>query len=709
MSNTPEEFEALLRDCQVQASYEDVSGKVHRASDDALVALLRALGVEIRDPDESAAILAVRRDERHRRGLEPVYIAWDAEVSHVALTIPSSKRGSGSYRLDIDSGPVEKTFRIGDLERAAPQADDSPGFEHRLLPLPKRLPPGYHNLQVELNGEPFEATIISAPRQAYQREEKGAKLAWGCFLPLYALRTQRDWGVGDFTALRELTTWVGQRGGSDVATLPLLAAYLDGPLEISPYRPVSRLFWNELYIDVEAIPELKTFAECRRMVDGADFRRQVQLLRDADLVDYATVMRLKREVLERLAGQFFAARPPRFGEFQKFLAGDPAVEDYARFRAATQRQGRLWPNWPERMRGGQLDETDYDTAAVNYHLYAQWIAAEQLGQVRDAAAQAGCGLYLDLPVGVDPRGYDAWRYAVQFMGGARVGAPPDVVFAKGQDWGLPPLHPERIRATGYDLLQRVMATNMRFAHRLRIDHVLGFHRLYCIPPEFGAADGAYIRYRADELYAVAILESHRHRCALVGENLGTVPPEVDEEIAAHGISGMWVAPYELEPGRRQLLSPPKPQQVAMLDTHDMPPFAAWWNGDDIDDRLKLGLVDEAGAKAERKYRSDAAHKLRQWLQPAGATAPADDAARNGAVPLRPLLRSMAASRAHLMTINLEDLWLETRPQNIPGNYENQPNWRRKAQYRLEQFRELPEVLETLGDVDAHRKTKEQQP
>jgi 4-alpha-glucanotransferase len=513
--------------------------------------------------------------------------------------------------------------------------------------------------------------------------------------------------------------WVGRLGGADVGTLPLLAAFLDEPIEISPYRPVSRLFWNELFVDVEVIPELQDSPECCHLIASDGFRRRVEVQRNSELVDYREVMRLKRDVLEPLSATFFQKRPSRFGDLQRFVVENPAVEDYARFRAVCERQRDPWASWPGRMKDGRIDNGDYDPLAANYHLYAQWTAHEQLAALGDHdTGKAGgtqgstggasgthadrCKLYLDLPIGVDPRGYDVWRHRELFAVGASVGSPPDVVFPKGQDWGLPPMVPERIREDGYDLFRRVMATNCKFAGRLRIDHVLGFHRLYCIPPGFGADQGAYVRYNADELYAVATLESHRNRCELVGENLGTVPATVDRQISSHRIAGMWVAPYELEPGRRARLSPPPPQHVAMLNTHDMPPLAAWWNADDIDDRVKLGLVNGQSANQEREQRRVATRQLGDWLRSLGLLTIEDDAT----VPVLPLVRGIAASAARLVLINFEDLWLETRPQNIPSVSGEQPNWRRKARYRLDEIQQLPEVLQALREANELRTAKE---
>jgi 4-alpha-glucanotransferase len=264
---------------------------------------------------------------------------------------------------------------------------------------------------------------------------------------------------------------------------------------------------------------------------------------------------------------------------------------------------------------------------------------------------------------------------------------------------LPPFHPENIRADGYRHLRQVLAANMRYARYLRIDHAAGWHRLYAIPQGLGADQGAYIRYYADEISAVASLESHRHRCTLLAEDLGTVPPVVKRGLKRHGIGEMWVAPYELEPSRRSGFTRPPELSVASLNTHDMPPLAAWWQGHDIEDRGELGLISADELRTEKADRQAAIVMLTEHLRANGAL-PLGEGEQE--IPVVALLRSLAASPAQLALVGLEDLWLETKPQNVPGTSLERPNWVRKARYSLEEFCRLPQVLDALDQVNAYR-------
>ena len=313
------------------------------------------------------------------------------------------------------------------------------------------------------------------------------------------------------------------------------------------------------------------------------------------------------------------------------------------------------------------------------------------------------GLNLDLPIGTHPDGYDVWREQRAFALGTSVGAPPDRVWTHGQNWGFPPLHPERIREQGYRYLIACLRHQMHYADMVRIDHILGLHRLFWIPRGAPPGEGAYVHYHAEELYAFLCLESHWQRAAVVGENLGVVPPYVNSIMSRHGILKMFVVQYEVEGGVRRALKQAPADALASLNTHDMPPFAGWWEGRDIADRRALGLVSPAAARA--KYRARLrrralmARVLRsaRWLK--------GKAADSSSV-FRACAEFLAASRAGAILLNLEDLWGESEPQNIPGTSSGErPNWRRKARYSLEEFTRLRVVNSILDSVRRLRRRK----
>jgi len=317
------------------------------------------------------------------------------------------------------------------------------------------------------------------------------------------------------------------------------------------------------------------------------------------------------------------------------------------------------------------------------------------GQLAAARASGGAGLMLDLPLGVHPAGYDVWRERGSFLPGSSAGAPPDALNAKGQDWGNPPLHPEGIRAGGYGYVIDSVRRLMAHSRVVRIDHVMGLHRLFVLPPGQEASEGVYIRYRPEENYAILCLESERSGTLVVGEDLGTVPPECRRAMPVHGVYRSYVAQWGI---REDGLEPPPPDTVASIGTHDMAPFAAWWRGFDITERLELGLLGAEHAVRDMAQRERDRTLLVKALVAEGLLARPDPGAEPEAAVLGAWLAFLARSEARAVLVFLEDLWGETRSQNIPGTVNEHPNWRRRIPYPLEAMRSLPEVVGRLSLV-----------
>ncbi len=664
--------------------------------------VLRALGVELRSAADAPRAVAHRRQAEWQRWLEPVVVAWDGRAARVELRLPARPAELRlSVELRLESGESKRWITgAEDLAVRRREVVDGVRYAAYELRLPA-LPLGYHRLRVESGAKQAEALIVAAPTRAYA--PPGKSRLWGVFLPLYALRTKKSWGAGDFSDLKEFAAWAGRQGSHLVGTLPLLSAFLKELFESSPYSPVSQLFWNEFYLDVTRAPELAQCTGARRRLDSTRFQKALAELRSAPLVDYRLGMALKREILEELARTFFSRRGGPPAAFRRFLKDTPQLEDYARFRAATERRRAPWPQWPTRMRQGNLRPGDYDERDRRYHLYVQWLAHQQVGSVSARARRNGAGLILDLPIGAHPDGYDVWRERESFALAASVGAPPSRVWTHGQNWGFPAQHPERIREQGYRYLVACLRHQMHYAAMLRIDHILGLHRLFWIPKGASQGEGAYVHYRAEELYAILCLESHRQRAAIVGENLGTVPPYLNSALARHGILKMFVVQYEVEGGSRRALERAPAAAMASVNTHDMPPFAGWWSGRDIADRRALGLVDAVAARAAHATRMKQRTLLAGYLRRAGWL---DRKAAEAPSVFRAWARFLAAGRSHALLLNLEDLWGETEPQNLPGTGSSErPNWRRRAQYSLEEFMRLPAVNLILRSVGRLRRRR----
>ncbi|HEX5720049.1 MAG TPA: 4-alpha-glucanotransferase [Thermoanaerobaculia bacterium] len=683
-----DDLRELARLYGVETSYNDAMGRHVEAGPESLLAVLRALGAPLESMDDVPEALDERRRELAERVIEPVLVAWDGRAPTIVLRFGSDS-GRITCRFDLEGG--ERWAWEKELSSLPPASPSG-----RLWVLPNDLPAGYHHLRVEHEGISGEALVISAPTRAFVGD---GKPLWGVFLPLYALQTRESWGTGDFSDLERLAAWTAGLGGGVVATLPMLAQFLDEPFEPSPYAPASRLFWNELFLDPRRVPELEACAEAKSLLESAELRKEMEELRKAPLVDYARLMALKRRVLEELARQFFAdPSPERRDAYEAFAESRPELETYAAFRAVGERRGEPWQSWPERLREGTLAPADWDEDDRRYHLWVQWITDEQVSALAAEARRRGPGLYLDIPLGVHGSAYDVWRYRDLFAEGISAGAPPDSLFTGGQNWGSPPLLPERLRERGYDYLIESLRHHLRHAGLLRIDHVMQLYRLFWIPWDMDASAGVYVRYPVDEMFAVLSVESHRHQAIVVGENLGTVPPEIGDAMDRHDVLGMYVVQYELQPGNR--LRTPPARSAASLNTHDMPTFRAFWEARDVAELQRLGFFNEDQAREERERRAELRRQILEELPPEER---GDERAH--AVVLRRLLEVLAASPARMVLVNLEDLWGEAEPQNVPGTHMERSNWRRKARYTFEELSAKPEVVDALRRVDAIRKER----
>lgn len=610
--------------------------------------------------------------------MKPVAVVRDGEPAFLELRVTSAQTDSpADCTMVLENGEeLHWTSDLAFLPALRSAVIEGVTYIVKGLYLPPGLPYGYHRLRINLRNRSCETLLIVAPRQAYTPNAEQNRL-WGVFIPLYSLHSEKSWGAGNLTDLENLIRWVKAAGGNFVGTLPLLPTFLNEPFDPSPYAPVSRLFWNEFYLDITKIPELPRCPEALDLLGSPEFQKELTSLRTSPLVDHRRGAALRRTVLEALARCFFSGDSQRQAALSWWSREHPSVQDYARFRAATDRRHEGWPLWPERMREGALSEGDYDPEAERYHLYVQWLTCEQFRALSTQARQNGPGLYLDFPLGAHSAGYDVWRERAVFAMEASTGAPPDALFEQGQDWGFRPLHPERIREQGYRYYIACLRHHLRHAGILRLDHVMGLHHLFWIPPGFSAREGLYVRYHADEFYAILSLESHRHRAVIIGEDLGTVPPYIRTEMARYRLQRMYVLPFEIAEPPRVLRAVPA-EAAASLNTHDMPPFASFWASVEENTRAALSAF---------------LHK-EGWLKTPSAGAES---------AVRACLAYLAASNARIILVNLEDLWQETAPQNVPGTGPDFPNWRRKARYPLELFTRMPKVLETLQAINSLRK------
>ncbi len=690
----------LARAYGVQTAYGDVRGMRVTASEPTLRAMLTALGVPAGTERECEASLLAVSQRSWSQPIDNVLVAWDGVLESVVIRGFDSAGPLPDIHVVLEDGtlfPVD-VGRCRTEDLAAGGA--GPGSLHQVrVYIELHVPTGYHLLVCTANGVETSSLLIAAPQRCYEGEP-GRNRLWGLFAPLYALRGRADCGTGSYTDLLSLAEFTGEMGGGLVGTLPLLPCYYEEGNEPSPYVPVSRLLWSEFYIDPFALSAIAGPAAADA-AGGAHDAAECATLGALKLVDYGEVQRLKSNILARVyrsAAQSGALQTA----LDRFTASNPHVSGYAAFRAARDHLHTRWREWPSAACAGDLCAVNFNGEQVRFHEFQQWLAHEQMSRCLDGAAARGVGLYLDLPVGVHPDGYDTWRYPDSFVEHLSTGAPPDIVFTGGQRWGSPPLHPTAIREHHYDYVRAYLAHHMKSARMLRVDHVMGLHRLFCIPDGAQPSMGAYLRYRPEEWYAMLSLESHRYKTIVVGEDLGLVPREVRRAMACHGLRRMFVLHYEMD-GLAEGRTPAIPANcLASINTHDMPTFAAMWQGLDICQQVRVGLLDARQAPAAGRKREAAIRKLLGVL---AAICPEVASAKGLETMLRCTLGWLGRSHARDVMVNIEDLWLETAQQNIPGVGDAYPSWRHRAAMTLEELGVATRVGDALSALRAAMSTR----
>lgn len=687
----------------IEARYWDIGGRLHETSAETARRLLSALGFPAATETEVAASLARLEEEAWREILPPAVIA--AEGHEIAIPLRLAAGGARNLRWSLDlegGGQANGCCNLEDLEIEATGALDGTSVVLRRLRLPAQ-PVGYHRLRLEAHALLITDLIVAPARGHLPAPDRRY---WGIAAQLYALRSENNWGMGDFTDLRALMDWAKARGADAVGVNPLHALFLDTPDHASPYSPNSRLFLNPLYLDVTKIPD---FVECAWASSPA-LGDVARTLRAGDLVNYRAVATAKIAVLERLHAHFRATHASqggaRGGAFLEFVAGGGRdLCRFATFQTLSERFGTHdWTRWPLPAQKPDQDEplSPQQAQRVGFFQYLQWQCAVQLGMAVGGRENGmAFGLFKDLAVSVEAASADHWANQDLFLRDIQVGAPPDPFNEAGQDWGVVPFNPRRLRATGYAHFIALLRANMRHAGALRIDHVMGWQRLFLIPAGGRASEGVYLRFPLGDLVAIAALESRRNRCALIGEDLGTVPAGFRERMAAANILSCRILYFERDGDRFHRPGELPAQAVVAAATHDLATLRGYWTGEDIAAKARLGILKEDEERQSRDERARDKQQLLQALAEEGLHAPADDA------PWTPQLADaihayLARSPALLLLVQMDDLADEQRQVNLPGSTVGYPNWRRRLGRTLEEMIRDPAIAQTAAMIARER-------
>ncbi len=717
----PQTFEQLLDRAatsrNIDPGYWDIWGRYRTTSPETKQAILQAMGAPAAEPEELARALAEETRRDWGRLLPPTIVIGESDAIELPLSVPADALGERA-RITVareDGSVAEFEANLWELPQTGAIEMDGRTWVRRLARFAIHLPLGYHRVTASAGAASGAAAYIVTPERAYTEPHLGrGGLAAGIAVSLYGLRSERNWGCGDFHDLRDLVDWAADE--LDVAFIglnPLHAIHNRRPFNTSPYLPNSGLYQNFIYLDIEDMEDFARSRRARALRESPAVRAEIEEVRRSPYVEYERVAGLKMRFLKLLFLQFLRERrasSPRAAEFDSFVAREGApLEKFATYCAldeylhARDPEVWVWTQWPAEYQDPDSIQTrqfrQRHWRAVMLRQYIQWQIDIQLrgAQQRARERRRAIGLYHDLALATDRYGSDLWANRDFYVAGARVGSPPDDFSPEGQDWAFPPPNSERHREDGYRLFAESIRRNCRHGGALRIDHVMRFFRLFWIPEGADAAHGAYVRERWEDLVRVLALESVRNRVMIVGEDLGTVEPAVRESLARFGVLSYRVFYFEKNGGGAFKRPEEYPRQALVTSTtHDLPTLAGFWIGADIKARRAAGMIDEAeeqrqsDARAVEKQRMlDTLFELR-LLAPDLSRQAADYPELSGELH-NAVVGFMARTPSELLAINQEDLTKEIEQQNLPGATWQYPNWGRKMRFSVEDLRSHPEA------------------
>jgi (1->4)-alpha-D-glucan 1-alpha-D-glucosylmutase len=714
-------LKALATAYGLELGFTDAFGKPQETSAYALRKVLNALGV---GPCDTELACQQRLKEWKLAQWKPVLPAMavlrQGEPALLRVQLDFMPRQPLQFELTLEHGETLQ----GDLPFTPLNKVDEYATEKQSLfskaqlftawewTLPENVPTGYHTVQLTYKGDVLHrGKLAMAPRTAYVPEGVKQGQVWGVASQAYSLRSETNYGMGDTQDLHTLVEMFGNVGAGAIGLNPMHELFPHNSTEFSPYSPNSRNYLNTLYIHPQNSVDFQNSPEAQAALH--EEQGQIQENREKHLVDYATTMKLKRPVFQamfkRFVKQELMANTERAKAFQTYCETQgEALVKLAQYEALAedfyQRDESMWgwPVWPEAFRN--LGGVEVKSACVRlqerirYFMYLQFVMDEQMLALKKHCQEKNMpiGLYMDLAVGTNMGGADVWMNPSLYSVNASVGCPPDLFNQLGQNWGLPPMKPDVLKAQGYEAFITLLRSNMRHAGALRIDHALALFRTYWIPPGETGQNGAYVRYPAADLLGLIALESQRQECLIIGEDLGTVPEWVRETLLSWNIFSYRIFYFERGEGARYMYPEEYPKNALVtISTHDLPTLQSFWQGKDITLRRELDLfpteesyLAECEARpSERQHLLDAL--IHQGLVPEGYSH--NQADYPEALP-EPLCKAvdtfLARTPSRLRMVQLEDILELTSQVNMPGTVNEHPNWRRK----------LPVTLQELGQI-----------
>lgn len=717
----------------IETQYVDAWGKPATIAESSKAKLLNTLGYDTSSDEKIQSQITQDVKSVWLSPLNPVQVVRNTEEIIVAVRLPIELvNDEHTLTITCENGEVKAhTFIPVDQEMTTMAHIDEVEFHEYVVTVPLDLPLGYHDVVLSADNDEFaRSRIIVAPEACYTPSEiKEGKKIWGLSVQLYCVRSEKNWGIGDFSDLSLLIEKAAGVGADFIGLNPIHALYPANPNACSPYGPSSRRWLNYLYIDVTAI-EGYDDASVQSLVNSDDFKATLEHARNVEHVDYEAVAHLKlaalKAVFEVYNAKYLGKNTKQNKAFKAFVeAGGESLDMLAVYDAlqshlkADGKESWGWPVFPQEFK-------DYHNPAVakfkraneqevKFYLFLQWIAAQQLELASSKATDAGMtiGLYRDLAVGVSEGSAEIWGNKDLYCTNASVGAPPDILGPLGQNWGLPPMDPRKLYEQGYQPIIDLFASNMASSGSLRIDHVMALLRLWWVVKGDNAKDGGYVYYPVDDLLGILALESHRNKSLVIGEDLGTVPEEIRSKLADNGVYSYRVFFFEqAEDGGFFSPSHYPVQSMSTLTTHDMPTLIGYWHCLDLELGKDIGLypTDEI-LQTLYADRHENKQEILNTLHGHGSIGDNVGHDVNFTGMNRELNNGMqvhmAGGSSALLSLQLED-WLEMdKPVNIPGTFNEYPNWRRKLTENIESMFERHDINDLASKLTQARKQASQ--
>jgi len=693
-------------------SYTNSFGSFEVPKTEALHALLSAMGYDLTSDDVAIQQINTLQEKEWRSILPSTHIIKSNQgCQHIPISLANNHQSHDNKVLYLTITTEQKTSINHEINMAEYDVIKSTElaketFYQYHIPLPE-LPEGYHQLSIKYGQQQGQCHLIVAPEKCYSVKEAHHNKMWGYTAQLYALRSENNFGMGDFNDLNNVIINAAKQGASSIGLNPLHPLYQNNPAHISPYSPTSRCFLNTLYIDIKSIPNFNHCEQALTLYNSEEFQQKLTQARASDLIDYPAVAEIKYGLLELLFNDFINSDKAIYAQHQAAFSAYISDQGkdllqlatfealYEHFRAIDNTCYH-WKSWPVEYQtpstSAVKDFQQTSATRIHYFMYLQWIAHEQLSSATRLATthDMPIGLYLDLAVGCDGAGVDVWSNQDIYVAGASIGAPPDAMNTLGQNWGLTPMNPVALKEQGYLPLIKALRSNMQYAGALRIDHILGLMRQYWIAPEMQAHEGVYITFPLDDILSIIALESRRTNCVVIGEDLGTVPEGFGDIMMKSGLLSYKVLYFERwwESGLFKRPEVYPSQSMVTVSTHDLPTLAGWWSGRDLTWKQSLNLYPNDTLKNnESQARGEDRHFLIATLKDVGILPSEHSDDETNSITTTQLNMAVqeyiASTASHLQLIPLEDALELIEQVNIPGTVDEHPNWRQKLPITIE--------------------------